>query len=165
MKLTDEQIQAFYHRSYTAVDGLWFMKVEEKYGFEKALELDNAVWQIVPKIQARELKTMLNCDNTIADLKKCFKIKLDLEGFEYSLKDHTDGFTVKVNKCPWYNLLIKSNRQHIAEQIGSCICNSEYSTFASEFDPAITFTLIEQLCASGKTCTLDFRIPDANQAV
>lgn len=159
MKLTSEQIQAFYYRSYTAVDGLWFMKVEEKYGFEKALELDNKVWQIVPKIQARQLKSMLNCDNTVSGLKECFKTKLDLEGFEYSLREHTDGFTIIVKKCPWYDLLIKSNRQHIAQQVGSCICNSEYSTFAGEFDPAIVFTLDDQLCAGRQNCKLSFRIP------
>ena len=65
MRLNEEQIKAYYHRSYTAVDGLWFMKVEDKYGFEKALEMDNAVWQIMPKIQARMLKSMLNCGENI----------------------------------------------------------------------------------------------------
>ena len=44
-------------RSCAAVNGLWFMKVEEKYGFDAALDLDAAVWAVMPKIQARQLKT------------------------------------------------------------------------------------------------------------
>ena len=42
-ELTDKQIAAYFHRSYTAADGLWFMKVEEKCGFDTALEIDDQV--------------------------------------------------------------------------------------------------------------------------
>ncbi len=37
-ELNDKQVADFFRRSYTAVDGLWFMKAEEKHGFEAALE-------------------------------------------------------------------------------------------------------------------------------
>jgi hypothetical protein len=37
MSLQDKDVREYFHRSYTAVDGLWFVKVEEKYGFDKAL--------------------------------------------------------------------------------------------------------------------------------
>ncbi len=49
--LTDQQAAEYFHRSFTAVDGLWFMKVEEKHGFDAALEIDNEVWKVLPKIQ------------------------------------------------------------------------------------------------------------------
>ncbi len=57
--LTDEQKTEYFRRSYTAVDGLWFMMVEEKYGFEATLKLDEAVWKVLPKIQARTIKAMM----------------------------------------------------------------------------------------------------------
>jgi hypothetical protein len=41
--LTDQQICDYSHRSYKAVDGLWFMKAEEKYGFNAALDIDKEV--------------------------------------------------------------------------------------------------------------------------
>jgi len=53
LKLTDKQIVEYFKRSYTAVDGLWFMKVEEIYGFDTALDIDEEVWKVMPKIQAR----------------------------------------------------------------------------------------------------------------
>ena len=34
----DKQTVEYLRRSYSAVDGLWFMKVEEKRGFEEALD-------------------------------------------------------------------------------------------------------------------------------
>ena len=52
--LTDQQATEYFHRSFTAVDGLWFMKVEEKHGFEAALEIDNEVWEVLPRIRAQE---------------------------------------------------------------------------------------------------------------
>ena len=51
VKLSSKQVADYFNRSYKAVDGLWFLKVEEKYGFDTALELDNEVWKILPKIQ------------------------------------------------------------------------------------------------------------------
>ena len=33
-KLTNRQIIEFFSRSYKASDGLWFIKAEEKYGFD-----------------------------------------------------------------------------------------------------------------------------------
>jgi len=42
-KLSSQQVADYFNRSYNAVDGLWFMKVEEKYGIDAALDLDNEV--------------------------------------------------------------------------------------------------------------------------
>ena len=54
LNLTPEQTADYLHKSYAAVDGLWFMKVEEAEGFDKALDIDEKVWQVMPKIQAKE---------------------------------------------------------------------------------------------------------------
>jgi len=35
-ELDSQQIIEYFHRCYKAVDGLWFMKVEEKIGFAAA---------------------------------------------------------------------------------------------------------------------------------
>ena len=56
-KLSSQQVAEYFSRSYKTVDGLWFMKVEEKHGFDAALELDNEIWKVMPKIQARMIKS------------------------------------------------------------------------------------------------------------
>lgn len=45
-------------------------EVEEALGFDQALKLDEAVWRVLPKIQARTLKGMLNLKDGLADLKR-----------------------------------------------------------------------------------------------
>ena len=59
-ELTEEQKTEYFRRSYTAADGLWFMMVEERLGFEQALQIDEAVWKVLPKIQARTMKGMMH---------------------------------------------------------------------------------------------------------
>ena len=51
--LTNKDRAEYYNRSYKAVDGLWFVKAEEQFDFDTALELDKEVWKVMPKIQAR----------------------------------------------------------------------------------------------------------------
>ena len=156
--MNDDQIAAFYHRSYTAVDGLWFMKVEEKYGLDTALDVDNEVWKVLPKIQARMLKSMMKMENGIEALFECFTAKLLLDGFRFKTEKARNSsiFTVIIESCPWYDLIIKSGREHLAERVGSLICNTEYSGWAAEFGGNISFELQEQICKGSKSCILQF---------
>lgn len=92
IELNDKQIAEFYYRNYTAVDGIWFIKVEEKYGFDTALEIDNEVWKVLSKIQARMLKSMGKTGNGMEALFECFTTKLTLEGFTFKAgKTGNDG--------------------------------------------------------------------------
>jgi hypothetical protein len=79
--LTQEQKTEYFRRSYTAVDGLWFMKVEESLGFDEALRLDEAVWKVLPKIQARALKGMMHLEGGLEGLAQALSARLALEGF------------------------------------------------------------------------------------
>ncbi len=49
IELTEKQISEYYKRSYTAVDGLWFMKAEERYGFDTALDMTTKSGRSCPK--------------------------------------------------------------------------------------------------------------------
>jgi hypothetical protein len=151
--LTNRQIIEFFHRSYKSADGLWFMKVEEKYGFNVALEIDKEVWKVMPKIQARMIKAMLGQE---ADLSKSLTAKLSLEGFKFKLKQKDNGFQILISDCPWHNLMVKSGREKHSEEIGTTICNVEYSVWASEFNEKTQFTLHTQKCKGSDQCLLDF---------
>ena len=154
--LTDNQRAEFFRRSYTALDGLWFMKVEERYGFEVALEVDNEVWKVVPKIQARQLKSMANLGGGIDALLECFTTKLALENFKFEVEKGESGFKVLIKECPWHNLMVKSNREELSEKVGTLICNTEGSVWASEFGEKISFELKGQICKGENFCTLKF---------
>ena len=180
--LNSKQVKGYLQNSYAKVDGLWFLKIEEQFGFEKALEIDLEVWKIMPKIQARYLKSVLEIKE-IADsfdmFFECLKIKMKLDNFKIKaarskqdaknkIKDskksanHGSAFkennviTVTVNNCPWHNLMIKSKRENLSEKIGSVICQNEYSIFASDFDKNIKFELGERICKGSACCKFVF---------
>ncbi len=46
-------------RNLWAVDGLYFLGIEELYGTEVATEIDANVWEVMGKIEARKLKEFL----------------------------------------------------------------------------------------------------------
>ena len=159
--LTDAQKAEYFRRSYTSVDGLWFMKVEELFGFEEALEIDRRVWSIFPKIQARTLRSMLRADKGIEGLAQCLAAKHSIEGFGFEVEIEGDSSSLRmiVSRCPWRELMVKSGREGLSERVGSAICNAEYSTWATEFesgDRKISFRLKTQICKGDRVCTFCF---------
>lgn len=165
--LTEEQKTEYFRRSYTAVDGLWFMKVEEWLGFEEALRLDEAVWKVLPKIQARALKGMMHLQGGLADLEQALSARLALEGFEYEMQPREGGFAVIVKRCPWHDIMIKSGRGNLSERVSDLICRVENSVWASEFSQGkgeakegegreIGFEREERICRGAQRCVLRF---------
>ena len=146
------------YRCFTAVDGLWFMKLEERYGFDTALEIDNDVWKVMPKIQARMLKSMGKPGNGIEALLDCFTFKLRVEGFTFETEkmENKRGFRVIIEKCPWHDMLVNAGRENVSAKIGTTICNTDGSAWASEFGDDIKFEIESQLCSGSKLCIMKF---------
>ena len=159
LRLTDRQIAEYFRRSFTTADGLWFMKVEESLGFDKALDLDDEVWKILPKIQARMLKAMGNLGNGLDALRECVTTRLTLDGFAFEIEEDPAGnsLQVRVTDCPWHNLMVKSGREHLSGKVGSRICATEYQVLAAEFGPGISFDLGDQICHGAGKCRFTFR--------
>ncbi len=164
VELSDRQIAEFWHRNYVSVDGLWFMKAEEKHGFDAALDIDDEVWKVLPKIQARMLKSMVGVDKGIDALFECLTIKLSLEGFTFMAERAGDGrgFNIVLSKCPWHDALVKSGREGLSGKVGTLICNTENSVWASEFGDDILFELGNQICKGSASCILKFSSATAN---
>ena len=159
MELSQKQMTEFFHRSYTAVDGLWFMKVEEKYGFDVALDIDNEVWKVFPKMQARFLKSMVKLTNGVDAFLECFTTKLALEGFEFEVEKRSDnGSRINISRCPWHDFLVRSGREALSGKIGARICSTEYSTWAAEFDERMQFDSKSRICQGAERCVLEFSL-------
>ena len=162
-QFTDKDRAEYYHRCYKAVDGLWFVKAEEQFNFDTALDLDREVWKVMPKIQARFLKDKLGVDKGIDALGKCFSKKLELDEFKFEVeksisKDDSNGrVDFVLSRCPWHDILIKSKREHFSDKIGGIICSTEYNVWASEFGPDISFSFGEsRICQGSSSCILSF---------
>lgn len=156
IKLTERQVADYFQRSYTAVDGLWFIKVEEHFGFNSALEVDEDVWKVLPKIQARMIKSITGLDNGIQDLCEAITTRLALENFGFEIECEPESFRIIVTECPWHELMIKSGRDHLSGRVGNLICQVENSVWAEEFE-VHGFWRDEQICLGSKRCVLRFR--------
>jgi hypothetical protein len=157
LNLTPQQTADYLHRSYTAVDGLWFMKAEAVLGFEGALDIDAEVWKVMPKIQARKLKEICGMKAGMDALFECFTAKLTLDGFAFAAqRDDTAGITITISGCPWVELLKKAGRGGLAERIGRRICDTEYAVWAQEFGPGISVEFGDRLCRGCRECVLKF---------
>jgi hypothetical protein len=156
LDLTPQQISAYLQKSYTSVDGLWFMKAEDSFGFDKALDTDEAVWKVMPKIQARQMKQYVGGVGGLNALRECFEAKLSLDGFEFTTSSKEASFEIVMTRCPWYDKLVKSNRTHLAEKISGRICNAEYSGWAGEFGCSFSLVERDRICTGCPTCTLKF---------
>ena len=154
--LTPDQTARYLQRSYTAVDGLWFMKTEDAYGFDIALDIDEKVWRVMPKIQARALKPLCGKDSGLDALVDCFETKLLLDEYEFSIKKSAGEVTITYSKCPWYEKLVKSKRTHLAEKIGAKVCTAEFSGWAAEFGCKFSFAGQDRICRGCDTCGVIF---------
>jgi hypothetical protein len=153
----DRILVDYLRRSYHAVDGLWFMMVEEAEDFERALALDERVWQVLAKIQARKARDLTRCTgNAPAELARCFGLKLAADGhrFEVAATDEEVCFTIY--DCPWLRLLRKSDRQHLAAQISQTICPTEGRVWCTEFGGEYAFAIPLMACRGAERCEMRF---------
>jgi hypothetical protein len=157
-ELSAAEKAAYFQRSYTAVDGLWFMKLEAETDLATALKIDTDVWTVMPKIQARWLKQTLSAAGGLAGLRDCLATKFKMEDFGFRTRWHPDkkGLTVTITRCPWYEMIKKSNRQHIGGAVGQAICAVEYTAWAEEFGPGLVFALDGLMCQGTPACRLRF---------
>ncbi|MFC1900840.1 DUF6125 family protein [Chloroflexota bacterium] len=60
--IPDETFKEVCARSLYTVDGVWFLAVEDKYGFDVAFEMNQAVWKRISPIVGRRLMKNLDLD-------------------------------------------------------------------------------------------------------
>jgi hypothetical protein len=155
--ISNDQIIEFLRRSYTTIDGLWFVKIEEKYGFEAALEIDREVWKVFPKVQARALKSLTGLNTGLEALLACFSTRLALENFTFHFAKSADNVQIIIEKCSWHEIMIRTARQDLSGRIGKVVCQAECETWAAEFGDDIFFEASERICAGDKKCLFCFR--------
>lgn len=150
---SDDKIAQFLQKSYFATDGLWFLKTEEKHGFEEAMEIDEAVWEVMAKIQARKAKQLLGINgNSLEDFIRAIQMKFCAEGCDYEVECENDKYILYLGRCPWYEVLVSSNRTHIANDITHKICTMEIAGWAKEFSEDIKFEVQKRHCTNPDEC-------------
>jgi hypothetical protein len=137
----------YFKKSYFALDGLWFLMIEEDNSFEYALELDKKVWKIMAKIQAR---TAIKMGKEFFD---SLKLKWDSEGYKY----HLEKYKVVIEQCPWWDIMKNSGRDSKAGRVGAVICPIIYNEWAKEYKAPYIIRFETCMCQGDKTCNILFQ--------
>ena len=147
-------LSEYFKKCFVAVDGLWFMMLEDTESFEKALEVDRKVWEVLPKIQARKIKELFEMKGpNEEDHVKALRFKLAVEDFVSELQQEESRIKITIQECPWLALLRKANREHLAEKISDAVCTIEYGIFAREFVENMGFDVVSRRCSGDQVCT------------
>ena len=123
-------------RNMWAVDGLYFLGIEEKFGTKPATEIDSNVWKVMGKIEARRLKGLLNLKNN--DIPTMIKA-LQHSGWALDLEDKE--IIVEKNKAILRNVKCRVQNTRIKKNLVEFPCKkvrwSYLKSFAYEFNPNI----------------------------
>lgn len=154
-----EHIVEMLRRSYFAVDGLWFVMLEEEDGPERAMELDERVWSVMPKIQARKARELLEIEGRgPMDVVRAMALKFAAEGHEFTVSGaNPEAPEIVVKHCPWREALQSSDRMHLAGEIADRICATEGRTWAAELGDGVEFELATARCHGDPRCRFVFR--------
>jgi len=157
MSSDDRALVEYLRKAYHAVDGLWFVMVEEAHGFDHALALDRRVWEVLAKIQARKARDVTGCvGNTTDELARCFGLKLTADGHRFEAAIAADQVRFTIHDCPWLELLRKSDRQELAAQVAQAICPTEGRVWCREFGGEYEFEMPAMACSGAHQCQMRF---------
>lgn len=123
-------------RNLWAVDGLYFLGIEEKFGTEDATKIDKGVWEVMGKIEARRLKSTLCLNNddipTMIDALRFSSWSLDLEDKE---------IVVEKDRAIFRNVKCRVQQTRIKKELDEFPCKrvrwGYLKSFAKEFNQKI----------------------------
>ena len=160
--MEDKILAHYLRRAYHAVDGLWFMMVEQDSDFDHALDLDRRVWEVLAKIQARKARELLRvAGDSPQDLARCFSLKLAADGHTFDVDTDPGGVRVTIHGCPWLALLENSDRRHLAARVAQTICPTEGRLWCAEFGGEYDFEMPRMACRGEAGCEMVFRAKSA----
>jgi len=124
-------------KNWIAHDGLWFRAVEDKFGFETALELDKKAWETFTVIEAKRILKRLG-------LKPGGGIPALIQALKFRLYAHINTQEVleqEKNRCVFRMNTCRVQEARQRQGLADFPCKSvgiiEYSGFAKTIDPRI----------------------------
>ena len=123
-------------RNMWAVDGLYYLGIEEKMGTETATEIDRKVWEVMGKIEARRIKKLFELKkDDIPTMMKGLRLSgwtLDLEDKEIIIEK--DKGIIRNIKCRVQNTRLKKG----LKEFGCKPVRWDFlKSFVHEFNPKI----------------------------
>lgn len=125
-------------KNWLAIDGLWFLAVEEEFGLETAIACDVAVWKQFSRIEAERIRKRLN-------LPEQGGLDALETALQYRLFAHINTFEIRrPDPCTLEYYMVTCRTQEARERknlpLFPCkeIGMVDYPTFARVIDPDIS---------------------------
>ena len=126
-------------RDMWAVDGFYYLFIEEEYGTEVATEIDRKVWEVMGKIEARKIKNLFQIEkNDIPSVMNA----LSYSGWSMDLEDKE--VIVEKDKAILRNVKCRVQNTRLTKGLSEFGCKPVrfgfLKSFVKEFNPNIEVT-------------------------
>ncbi len=150
--LSQDELDELLEKAFTAVDGLWFLGVEEAVGFEKAMEIDIKVWARFSETIAKRLKKMWGIEKpTREQALRILDIIYALGHLQVETTAEAPGrYLADTPSCPWWENLKRAGR----EKIVRCheVDQAMFAAALHALDPTMRLEWIESRPQGSHTC-------------
>jgi len=149
-----------YPKLYTALDGLWFLSVEEECGHDVATKLDVEVWDSLAPREAKRISEVRKmAGGGIETVVEAFKFRPTFLTKEYNIIRQKNRAIVRVTKCRSLEAMERDKRE-----VSSCIrvLESVYPKFAQSIDSRAKLRVLKappRKSAGDTCCEFEIEIP------
>jgi hypothetical protein len=156
LEIKPEQMQELRLGALTAIDGLWFMAVEKRYGFDTALELDLEVWKDYGHVLLRRITRMLGltidptCPPELSTINFLMETICHVDGTQCEGMVCGDEIVFRVHHCSWWDNLSRSGREsHVPCEF---VDNTIFRDWLIAIDPGVDFEITHSLPRGDDHC-------------
>ncbi len=129
-------------RSLNTIDGLWFLAIEQKYGFDAAMELDIEVWRRFSLIHGRRLvkNFAIKEDTPIRAIIKLIQADPIMTAWRPEVVTLADNKAVlRCIDCPTQTARVRDGKGVFP---GKPVCMAMYTAYAEVIDPRIKISCL-----------------------
>jgi len=140
-EMTKAELQAyldFLLRQYQIVDGIWFLAVEGKYGFDEALDLNQEVWGKINSLIAKDVRKRFHIKGRgISAIIEAWSYFPWSHIFEYEVKQTKDKAVLRILKCPPQEARLRQEKEELPCRPREGHGKERWSNFAKAIDERV----------------------------
>lgn len=136
----------------TAIDGLWFLELENELGFEKTFEIDLAVWKKYGPVMMKRIRNMLSItDSSLDSFLRILAVMCEIDGTSFKIKEKTETeATLIITRCPWYENLKRAKRENVVRC--DVVDKTIFPEWIRSFNPALALELSQSIPEGHDRC-------------
>ena len=157
LKIDRETMDKLRTGAITALDGLWFLAVESRMGFEAALEMDLEVWKAYGSVLLKRVARALGMEldpSSPPDMRAVCELlaaACQVDGTGCHFEMGAEGECVfTVHRCPWWENLRASGREGRVDC--ELVDNTVFREWLLRLDPSIEMEITRSMPRGDDRC-------------